>query len=37
MCAKPEYTGYHNFSKTLQQHNVYASEYKKWLTQQNIR
>ena len=37
MCAKPEYTGYHNFSKTLQQHNVYASEYKKWLKQENIR
>ncbi len=37
MCAKPEYTGYHNFSKTLQQHNVYASAYQKWLKQQNIR
>jgi len=37
MCAKPEYTGYHNFSKTLHQHNVYAGEYQKWLKQQNIK
>ena len=37
MCAKPEYTGYHNFSKSLHQHNVYASEYQKWLKQQNIK
>jgi len=37
MCAKPEYTGYHNFSKTLHQHNVYSSEYHKWIDQQNIR
>lgn len=37
MCAKPEYTGYHNFSKTLHQHNVYSSAYHKWIDQQNIR
>ena len=37
MCAKPEYTGYHNFSKTLHQHNVYSKEYHKWIDQQNIR
>ncbi len=37
MCAKPEYTGYHNFSKTLDQHNVYSSKYHKWINQQNIR
>ncbi len=37
MCAKPEYSGYHNFSKTLAQHNAYAKEYQKWLTQEGIR
>ena len=37
MCAKPEYTGYHNFSKTLDQHNVYSNAYHKWSDQQNIR
>ena len=37
MCAKPEYTGYHNFSKTLDQHNVYSNAYHKWSDEQNIR
>lgn len=37
MCAKPEYSGYHNFSKTLQQHNVYAKEYQKWLDKEGIQ
>lgn len=37
MCAKPEYSGYHNFSKTLDQHNTYAKEYQKWLNQQGIK
>ncbi len=27
MCAKPDFSGYHNFSKTLRQHNIYAREY----------
>ncbi len=36
MCAKPEYSGYHNFSKTLDQHNVYAKEYHKWLKSEGI-
>jgi len=30
MCAKPETGGYHNFSKSYQQHRVYAKEYQKW-------
>ena len=30
MCAKPETGGYHNFSKSYQQHLVYAREYQKW-------
>lgn len=37
MCAKPEYSGYHNFSKTLSQHNAYAREYQIWLTKEGIR
>lgn len=37
MCAKPEYSGYHNFSKTLEQHNIYASEYQKWLDSEGIK
>lgn len=37
MCAKPEYSGYHNFSKTLKQHNIYAKAYQKWLNQENIK
>lgn len=37
MCAKPEYSGYHNFSKTLNQHNVYAKAYQKWLNGEGIK
>ncbi len=37
MCAKPEYSGYHNFSKTLNQHNVYAKAYQKWLNSEGIK
>ncbi|MCB9188224.1 MAG: endolytic transglycosylase MltG [Flavobacteriales bacterium] len=37
MCAKPEYSGYHNFSKTLSQHDVYAAEYHKWLKSEGIK
>jgi UPF0755 protein len=37
MCAKPEYSGYHNFSKTLDQHNAYAKTYQDWLTKEGIK
>jgi UPF0755 protein len=37
MCAKPEYSGYHNFSKTLEQHGIYATEYQTWLTNEGIK
>jgi UPF0755 protein len=37
MCAKPEYSGYHNFSKTLDQHNIYAKEYQSWLSNEGIK
>jgi len=36
MCAKPEYSGYHNFSKTLSQHNKFAKEYQNWLSKEGI-
>lgn len=29
MCAKADFSGYHHFSKTLSQHNAYASEYQR--------
>jgi UPF0755 protein len=37
MCAKPEYSGRHNFSKTLEQHNQYAGQYRQWLDKEGIR
>jgi len=37
MCAKPEYSGYHNFSRTLKQHKRYARMYHRWLNKQGIR
>ena len=37
MCAKPEYSGKHNFSKTLDQHNQYAKQYREWLNKEGIR
>jgi UPF0755 protein len=37
MCAQPKATGYHNFAKTLDQHNVYRKQYTTWLEDQGIR
>ncbi len=37
MCAKPEYSGYHNFSRTIRQHNRYARMYHRWLRKEGIR
>lgn len=34
MCAKPDFSGYHNFSRTLSQHNVYANQYRRALTRE---
>lgn len=31
MCAQPNYSGLHNFARTLQQHNVNATKYQQWL------
>ncbi|MBR4440843.1 MAG: endolytic transglycosylase MltG [Bacteroidales bacterium] len=36
MCAKSDFSGYHNFSKTYQQHLVYAKEYQKKLDQRGM-
>jgi UPF0755 protein len=37
MCAKEDFSGRHNFSKTLEQHNVYAAKYRKALDARNIK
>lgn len=37
MCAKPEYSGLHNFSTTISQHNRYANIYRRWLDTEGIR
>ena len=34
--AKADFSGYHNFSKTLSQHNRYAAEYQKELNRRRI-
>ena len=36
-CARPDYSGYHNFSKTSAQHGRYAREYHRWLNQNLIQ
>lgn len=36
MCAKEDFSGYHNFSKTLTQHNIYAKRYQKALNKERI-
>jgi UPF0755 protein len=35
-CAKEDFSGYHYFSKTLKQHNVYADRYKRALNKMRI-
>ena len=36
MCAKPDFSGYHNFSKTNAQHEAFAREYHHALNKQGI-
>lgn len=37
MCAQPENTGFHNFSRTFDQHSEYARIYRNWLNKNGIR
>lgn len=34
MCAKPNYSGTHNFSETYQEHKRFANEFQKWIATQ---
>ena len=36
MCAKADFSGYHNFAKTNKQHEVYAAEYHRALNERGI-
>jgi len=35
-CAREDNSGYHNFARTLEQHNKNARSYQKWLNRRNI-
>ena len=37
MCARPDYSGYHNFAKTLRQHNQNGAKYHAFLRKEGIR
>jgi UPF0755 protein len=37
MCAKPDYSGYHNFAKSFSQHQKYARIYRAFLKKEGIR
>jgi len=36
-CAKPGYTGQHNFAATLSQHNANARKFHEWMNEQEIK
>lgn len=36
MCAKEDFSGYHNFSNTLEQHNIHAHKYRTALNKRRI-
>ncbi len=37
MCAKEDFSGYHNFAKTLTQHNINAAKYRRELRKRGIK
>lgn len=37
MCAKPEYSGLHNFATNYNQHRRFAKAYREWLNREGIR
>lgn len=36
MCAKDDFSGFHHFSTTLRQHNIYAQQFRNALNKRNI-
>ena len=36
MCAKEDFSGYHNFAKNLKQHMIYARKYQRALNKLKI-
>lgn len=36
-CAKEDFSGYHNFARTLEQHLIYAKKYQRELDRRNIK
>ena len=37
MCAKPNYSGYHNFASSYRQHQRFASQYRAFLSKEGIK
>ena len=37
MCAKEDFSGYHNFAKSVKQHYANAAKYRKALNEKNIK